>query len=40
MSYVAAGYSVVFAGLGAYTVWILRRRRTLGRALTVRRRDR
>ncbi|HZU72166.1 MAG TPA: hypothetical protein VE990_05275 [Acidimicrobiales bacterium] len=35
MSYVIAGYSVVFATLGAYAGWMLRRRRRLSRSLGV-----
>jgi len=33
MSYVLAGYGVTFATLGAYALWILRRRRSLSRTL-------
>jgi hypothetical protein len=36
VSYVWAGYSVTLAGLGGYTVWLLRRGRSLARS----RRDR
>lgn len=31
MNYVWAGYSVTLLGLGAYTIWLLRRARALGR---------
>ena len=31
MSYVLAGYGITIASLAAYTVWLLRRARSLGR---------
>ena len=33
MSYVVAGYSVTLVVLASYAAWVLRRRRTLGRAV-------
>ncbi|HVA42210.1 MAG TPA: hypothetical protein VNF50_01865 [Acidimicrobiales bacterium] len=33
MSYVAAGYALSFVTLGSYTLWVLRRRRSLNRLL-------